>query len=514
MKDMSRRTFLKASAAAAAGAAVLAKAPVLGVQAEEEMPAADIADVEVSMEYTTDVVVVGGGMSGLSAAVQASELGAGVMLLEANDFMGGNGNGTEGVFAAKSKYQTDMDPIEFSDIVTIENSSVNYRLNTLFWKDLYFNSAENIQWLEDNGVEFSGVVDNYHNLGHVSAFHWFKTGKGIDSYIPQMTAKAEENGAEILLGTRARKLLTENDEICGILAETADGVIKINCKAVILATGGYASSADALEKRGFPKDSQYITGIPSCQGDGIDMATEVGGWDVSKNRTFLGRPYIIGMSTDSIKDPFNLATALANYAYALWVNEEGERYVDENCKAYADANSKNAVHEQKASYVLVDGNVLAELEKTAEGAGGLIEENLAAGATDIFKADTLEDLGAQLGFEPGVLTSEVERYNSFCESGVDSDFSKPADFLVPLTEAPFYAFRQSILFRCSIGGMKVDRKFRVLREDLTPIIGLYAVGTDGCELYRESYGIEVPASCNANNINSGRTAAKDAVTLL
>ena len=148
MKDMSRRTFLKASAAAAAGAAVLAKAPVLGVQAEEEMPAADIADVEVSMEYTTDVVVVGGGMSGLSAAVQASELGAGVMLLEANDFMGGNGNGTEGVFAAKSKYQTDMDPIEFSDIVTIENSSVNYRLNTLFWKDLYFNSADNIQWLQ------------------------------------------------------------------------------------------------------------------------------------------------------------------------------------------------------------------------------------------------------------------------------------------------------------------------------------------------------------------------------
>lgn len=514
MKQMTRRTFMKSTLAGTLGAAVLAKTPSFAVKAEE-MPEKDLEEAEIKEEYTADIVVVGGGMSGLSAAVQASELGAKVILLEANSFMGGNGNGTEGIFAAKSKYQEGMDPIEFADVVTIENSAVNYRLNTLFWKDLYFNSAENIQWLEDNGVEFSGVVDNYHNLGHVSAFHWFKTGKGIDSYIPQMTEKAEENGTQILMETRARKLLMENEEVCGVLAETAEGdVIKVSCKAVILATGGYASSADALEKRGFPKDKQYITGIPSCQGDGIEMASAVGGWDVSRNRTFLGRPYIIGMSTDSIKDPFNLATALANYAYALWINEEGERFVDENCKAYADANSKNSVHEQKESYVVIDGNVLAQLETTAEGAGGLIEENLEAGADDIFKADTLEELAAQLGVEAEVLVHEVERYNAFCEKGEDSDFSKPAEFLIPLTEAPFYAFRQSILFRCSIGGMKVDRKFRVLREDLTPITGLYAVGTDGCELYRESYGIEVPASCNANNINSGRTAAKDAVKIL
>ena len=513
MKNMTRREFLKTSVAGAVGAAALTCAPA--VFAEEEAPAQEFDADTFDVEYSADIVVVGGGMSGLAAAVQASELGARVMLLETNSFLGGNGNGTEGIFAAKSKYQADMEPIEFADIVTIENSAVNYRLNTLFWKDLYFNSADNIDWLESNGVEFSGVVDNYRNLGHVAAFHWFKTGKGIDSYIPQMTAKAEENGTEILLETRARKLLMDGDAICGILATNGEGqTIKISCKAVILGTGGYASSADALEKRGFPKDRQYITGIPSCQGDGIDMAVEVGGWDVSKNRTFLGRPYIIGMSTDSIKDPFNLATALANYGYAMWVNEEGERFVDENCKAYADANSKNSVHEQNASYVLLDGNVLAQLETTEEGAGGLIEDALAAGAEDMFKGETIEELAENMGVDPEVLASEVARYNEICESGVDTDFSKPADFLIPLTEAPFYALRQSILFRCSIGGMKVDRKFRVLREDKTPINGLYAVGTDGCELYRESYGIEVPASCNANNINSGRTAAKDAVAYI
>jgi fumarate reductase flavoprotein subunit len=83
-----------------------------------------------------------------------------------------------------------------------------------------------------------------------------------------------------------------------------------------------------------------------------------------------------------------------------------------------------------------------------------------------------------------------------------------------LATAPYYIFRQDLSFWTSIGGIHTNRKMEVINEAGVPIPGLYAVGTDGCELYRETYTMNVPASCNGNNCNSGRTAAKNAVASL
>lgn len=131
-----------------------------------------------------DVVVVGSGSSGICATVQAAELGAKTYCLEKNDFVGGNGLGTEGVFALGSSAQeaSGIELPSFREIIATDAVFFNYRINSLFWKDMVANSADNYEWLVANGVQFSGVVDNYYGLGKVPCFHWFVDAKGSNVF--------------------------------------------------------------------------------------------------------------------------------------------------------------------------------------------------------------------------------------------------------------------------------------------------------------------------------------------
>ena len=106
------------------------------------------------------------------------------------------------------------------------------------------------------------------------------------------------------------------------------------------------------------------------------------------------------------------------------------------------------------------------------------------------------------------LEATVARYNEFCHNGLDEDFDKEAEYMAPIETPPFYIFRQDMSFWTSIGGIDTDRQMRVVNVKGEPVPGLYAVGTDGCQLYRETYMMNIPASCQGNNVNSGRIAAQ------
>ena len=142
---------------------------------------------------------MGAGISGLAATVQAAELGLKVITLEVNDFLGGNGLGTEGIFAIGSKGQQEQGiELTLADIVANEQDFFKYKVDALFWKDMVEQSADTIVWLEDNGVEFSGLIDDYPPLGSVKTMHWWKDGLG-SSYVDPMGTKAEELGVQILM---------------------------------------------------------------------------------------------------------------------------------------------------------------------------------------------------------------------------------------------------------------------------------------------------------------------------
>lgn len=506
--EISRRSFIKGAAAGAVGIATIG---VLGGCSSQENEAGET--LNVSETISTDIVVVGSGSSGICATVQAAELGADVILLESNSVLGGNGALTEGMFAIGSSLQKETGvgtDITFKEVIATEQEFFNYRVNALFWKDLVENSADNLDWLIKNGVKFSGVVDNYYGLGKIPVFHWFLDGKG-KNFIEPMAAKAEEMGVKIMMKTPAADLIVDNGKVVGIYAKKEDDtLIQINCKAVILASGGYANNQEMMEARGYDMTYTINQGNPGHNGDGLRMATAAGGADVSLQRCFLREPYSYGIHFFG-----TMTQAIHRGGPFLWVNQDAERYTNENCGAFTPGNNSNAVHTQAKSFLIFDRALLESLAQNVENLIEDVEDAVAKCPGDnIYKADTYAELAQKAGLDPEVLAATVSRYNTLCRKGLDEDFNKPAEKMIELATAPYYIFRQDLSFWTSIGGIHTNRKMEVINEAGVPIPGLYAVGTDGCELYRETYTMNVPASCNGNNCNSGRTASKNAVAIL
>ncbi len=511
---ISRRKFLKDAAVGAASITtigLLEGCSPKQISSDAPSPTPVATKPAVSETQSTDIVVVGGGNSGLAATVQAAQLGAQVILLESQEKTGGNGQATEGIFAAGSKMQKDAG-IDFKliDVVDEENLTFNYRLNSLFWKDMFEASADNIDWLQENGVLFSGTVDDYHGMGIVKSFHWWKDGKGTN-YGEPMTAKAQELGVQILTKTAASDLILEDGKVVGIYATKADGtLLQINCKAVILAAGGYAQNAEMMSARGHDLVKNKYIGYPGHNGDGLRMALSAGGVDVTPNRTFLRVPTFNGLSF------LGTVASQLNGKYSLWVNENGERYVREDIgTTYMDAYAVNAITSQEKSFAVVDHGLIEKLSSNADTLIDDVEDAITKNENKVFfKADTIEELATKAGIDPTSLAATISHYNELCDKGADEDFNKPTEMMVALTKPPYYIFGQNIGYATSIGGIRINRKMEVIDGAGVAVPGLYSVGTDACEMYRETYTINKPGSMNGHNINSGRTAAKNAVAMI
>ena len=224
--EINRREFLKKTALVSVlGAGFLAGcSPKVQSEAGKDTPMAQGAsNAPVSETQNVDIVVVGGGNSGLAAAVQASLLGAKVVVLESQGATGGNGYGTEGIFGIGSKLAKAANvSVNPQDIIIPTIKYFENRINPLFWKDMVVASGANVDWLQENGVQFEGKVDSYAPLGVFPTFHWWKDGKG-KNYLEPMTAKAQALGANILKNTSGKDLIVENGKVVGITATKSDG---------------------------------------------------------------------------------------------------------------------------------------------------------------------------------------------------------------------------------------------------------------------------------------------------
>lgn len=507
--EITRRKFMQGIAAGGAaltiGAGLAGCAQGKGAESGASNEASS-STAEVSGTFEADVVVAGAGMSGLSAAVSAAESGAKVICIEAGDVTGGNGQGTEGVFGCGSALQKAAG-IDFtlSDVIAKELAFFNYRIDALRWKDLVSATAGNIDWLMEQGVAF-GAVDNYHNQGQLDGFHWFEDGS-LKSYIEPMTQRAEELGVEFKMRTRALEIVMDSGSVSGIRAKTEDGsTIQVNCKAVILATGGYADSDEKLAEMGVDTSVIVRKGFEHHEGDGIDMATAVGGVDTRRNHCIMREP---GVADYPFETPLG-AMGVRNGGPFMFVNGQGERYTNEGCITGNQAHAANCVLTQKKFFAVINDECLQWVDENAtQGIYAAAEDAINVGAK-AYKAETVEELAEAIGIDAETLAGSLKQYNAFCANGTDEDFGKDPSMLLPMEEGPYWAFQHGLFYFSTIGGIATNRQFEVVDEKDEPIAGLYAVGTDGCELYRETYTVMVPASCNANNVNSGRVAGSEA----
>lgn len=470
----------------------------------------------VAEEASADIVVVGTGMAGSAAMVSAAEQGASVIALEVNDSAtASNGSYTDGVFEigtdgqrdAAERYGVQIDP---GVIISAEENFFNYRVNGLLWKDIMDHDADNLSWLEGHGVKFADTVDYYPDAGKYPTFRYWKDGTGTSgpNYIQPMHDAAAGLGVDVRYGVRARALGTDGSgQVNAVYAQSvADGTVtKIACKAVILAGGGYGCNMDMLAARGLDADNCTFWSMPGNMGDTLRMAVAVGGCDESQFHGYMDMQVV----------PATSGISLAS-SKAMWVNEDGDRFINEDCTAKTYDVVCPAMRTQQSCYIVLTKAVADEMYAGVQSQWiSDFATDLEAAAGDpsmtVYQGDTPEEAAEAAGLDPARLAASVESYNACCAAGHDDEFGKAPELLLALDEGPYYVAKLYQQIYITVGGIATNRRFEVVDALKKPVPGLYAAGVDGIETYLELYNTSVSGGANANNINSGRYAAINAV---
>lgn len=449
-----------------AGATVTSKAIIKAVaecvtlaggNAEDMMSAA--GKMEVLDAVTTDVVVVGGGLAGLSAALSAAENGAKVVLVEKQAMTGGSGNLTgAGIYAAETK----MVPAEvetkeemYNHIVEMINdggSSENVELDRIH--HLAYQSSETIAWLESLGMEFQvGSIGIYQAKPH---YHWLADGSQGVGQVRIMENACRDAGVEIMLETKCVALNQADGAMTGITVEQGNKRFDINAKSVIVACGGYASNKDMMIR--LMPESSYSVSISNAgaTGEVLDMAHKLGAaW--YEHQFHL----TCGLLTD--------ASTGVNAAPGIIVNTTGKRMMNE-----AKMWQLNSEAIRYASEGPIYGIYDSAYDAAQNGALALAAE---ANNPYIEKADSLDELAKRCGIDPETFVATVNSYNSVKGTDeADPEFGVPNDLMIFATEAPFYAVIMLPLNAGTMGGIKSRITGEVLDYNGDVMTGLYACG--------------------------------------
>jgi fumarate reductase flavoprotein subunit len=475
-------------------------------------------------QLEADVVVIAGGASGLSAAVTAAEGGAKVIILEKASTTGGTGNLGTGLLAVESRLQRQkMIGLTKEEAFKIFMDYTHWRVDARLVKAYIDKSASTIDWLESLGVEFAEPAAFF--PGSNFTWHLIKGGNGFPG--PQsaanmmriLTNRANEMGVKILLQTPAKKILKEKGRIVGVMAEDRpEEAIQVNSKAVIIATGGFGDNPEWIKKYtgyewGRDLFSYRISGLV---GDGIRMAWEVG---AAEDRMNIEITY--GLPGPG---PWSIVGQPSFRQPNLMVNLLGERFINEELMLNPTFTG-NAISRQKnrCAFVILDGAAKKHYEEVGfdiltlgspMNEGNLdadIAQALDQGNENIFVADSIEELAGKIGVNTNALQKTVDEYNKFCETGRDELFNKNAKYLRPVKQPKFYAGRYFPAGYGTLGGIKINHKTEVLTKDHEVIPGLYAVGTDACGIYGDSYVFVLPGNTMGFAVNSGRIAGENAL---
>lgn len=483
---------------------------------------------EPSETITCEVCVVGGGGTGLAAGIQAQQLGLDVVVLEKKTATGGSFIGSEGLFAVGSHWQEEAG-VSYS-IDELAEACFDYHhwiVNPDLYKTFFRNTAETVTWLEDLGVEF----DHVQSLGDSpNAWHVYagigSEGTGV-TFMKSFGAAAEAAGVHIELDCSGKKIIMEDRKVAGVLAVRGDGtVVKIECSAVIVGTGGWANSAELIrELNGADPNRVTASGMDGRDGDGLKMLKDAGAALAAGPGTMATYGPILPGTTYGTQ--LQAATSLEPH---LWINEKSERFVREDMFLKNFAYAGNAVHNQKRAFTICNQAIIDQYTNVGGDVGvgvyvvagepmvdlkeefpALLESN----NDYVFQADSIAELAEAAGLDPEALQATVDNYNKMCAEKNDTEFFKPAEYLRPIEEGPYYAFEVFNGYFCTVGGISVTPQTEVMDADKNIISGLYAGGCDAGGLYGDTYDVAYcPGSCASWAINSGRLAAKHAAVFL
>lgn len=428
-------------------------------------------------ERDYDVIVVGGGGAGMSAAIMAADARARVLLVDADTRLGGSTSLSGGVYyAAGTAVQRARGFDDHPDALFEYYMTLNqYRVEASLARTLCDQAADGLAWLQSLGVEFRPedlYASGVESIPRGHAAH----GNGA-AITAQLDQAVSARAIDVALNTRVTRLLTEADgRVVGIQA----GTDEVRAGAVVVTTGGFGANPYLLHQH-YPDaaatgDWGWYIGSRHCLGDGLALGSAAGADIVGHNRGLL-------LTTPN----FHKVLEVFVPGWLVYVNREGRRFVKETAE-YAVMSGVVQAQTGGSCFAIFDEaarQAARPLPRFADAfAAGVLPLNWVADVLEaqvragkVIRADSLDALAQRCGIRPGALAATVARYNEDCDVGHDSMFFKDAADMRPIRTGPFHAveIRAAIICLTSTG-LRIDRNAQVLNARDQPIRGLFAGG--------------------------------------
>jgi fumarate reductase flavoprotein subunit len=493
-----------------------------------------------------DVIIIGGGASGITAAVAAAEKDAGVMVIEKGDATGGAANMGMGFFAVGSEYQKNqMIDLSLEDTFRFFMEYTHWRSDARLVRRYFGQSADTVRWVESMGIRFLGAYKYF--AQSEQTWHVVKTEgsaapaeRAASNMFRALTERAEELGVDIRYRTQATGILLEDGRVKGVKLKTAEGEeLEAECDSLIVATGGFGDNPQMIrEYMGYEwgKDLHSFR-IPGVAGEGLRMLWEAG---AGKSEPVMELTY----TTPGVTDVYKTLSETMRQPN-LMVNLDGLRFINEEIMNNT-VFTGNAIARQKnrIGFSIIDDSILdqyrkagldyvtyhhnihrvdkweSELKRYLSGEGieesglSMLHNEEQKQPDNLFAADSIEELCGLTGINLAGLTETIKEYNAAAASGNDSFFFKKQRFLRPLGGGKLYAARHFPAGYGSLGGVTVNDLLEVLKPGGDKIPGLYACGTDACGIFGDSYCFYLPGNTMGFAINSGRMAGVNAASYL
>ena len=350
-----------------------------------------------------------------------------------------------------------------------------------------------------------------------------------EAVVKALANQAKSRGAHVRPGMPVLGLSKTAGRITGVTVDDDGHEVEVAARAVVIATGGYLNNRDWVKKyTGHDLGVDLIAvGNTGKMGDGIRMAWEAGAVEDGIEALELVRVAPVGPEFAMGND-----IELVAMQPDLYVDARGRRFCDESI-AFHDTHSGNAnarCDRDGFTFSVFDESILERVLEDGVDRGLSIDlppgskpnnvrKELAAatrsGSTEVFAADSVEELARMIGIDPETLRATVDEYNGYCAGGHDGLFAKPAKFLRPLVGPRYYAARARTVCLGTMGGIKINENMEALDKNGEAIPGLYAGGYDAGGMFGDSYPIRDSSGLSsAFAINSGRIAGRNALRYL
>ncbi|QOX80755.1 flavocytochrome c [Trichlorobacter lovleyi] len=408
---------------------------------------------------STDVVVIGAGAAGMTAAITAHDAGAKVILLEKQPITGGNSMlAAGGMNAAETRFQNTKGIKDSVELMYQDTMKGGKNMgDPALVRILAQNSSGSVDWLTSIGADISDVG----RMGgaSVNRTHRPTGGHAVGAHIANVLRKnAADRKIDIRVNSKVVKIIEDKQgRVTGVVVEGKhSGSYTIKAKAVVLTAGGFSANPEKVafyrpEFKGMTTSNQ-----PGATGDGLELGEKAGA-ELKDMKEIQIHPTVAAGSRI-------LITEAVRGNGAILVNHEGKRFVNE-LTTRDKASAAILQQTGKSAYLVFDEGVRKSL-KQIDGYFHL--ELVKEGAT-------IKDLAAALKMPAATLETTIDTYNKAVDAKNDSEFKRP-DMPRALRTAKYYAIEIKPGVHYTMGGLKINTDTQVIAKNGKPIAGFYAAG--------------------------------------